>query len=299
MKAIFFFSFVFLWISQPLRAQLLAETVFHDDRNRFFYVYTPKKYTGNQPVPVVVYLHGVGYMGVEDVADLYEPKQFIPIADTANFILLVPVAETFEKSGMRAWNSKAGFGFLGQGFSMNQDVDDVGFINAMLDKAIKLYNVDESRIYLCGFSMGGFMTQRMAIESNTRFAAFASNSGTIGGVVRDRNIHRSIPMAHLHGTKDPTISYASPKIGKGAEETVQYWVEKNNCKTRPIAHTTYQDYDRKLDTIIVVDHYVYSNGEVNVEFFKKNESVHTWLAGDSKMIWNFFRKYRLEADPYR
>lgn len=279
-----------------LQAQLRAEAIFFDGKNRFYYIYVPKIYSPEKAVPVVVYLHGVGYMGVEGVADLYEPNQFIPIADTANFILLVPVAEAFEKTGMRAWNSGAGIGFLGQGFSMNGDVDDKGFIEAMLDKVEGTYSVDKKRIYLCGFSMGGFMTQRMAIERNSRFAAFASVSGTIGGLIGDRTIIRDIPIAHFHGTNDPTISYTNPKIGKGAEETVAFWVKQNKCKEKPIKHEVYNDFDRKLDTLVSVDHYVYSNGKTNVEFFKKNESVHTWLSDDSKRIWLFMRKYRLEEE---
>lgn len=272
-------------ISFSSTAQFTSHTLTVDNLTRTYYVHLPANYDASQPTPVVIWLHGMGTISVTDVQNLYAANQFALVSDTANFILLVPVAENYQLLNMRAWNSHAGLA----GIYPNTNIHDIDFIYSMLDTAIANYNVNQQCVYLCGFSMGGFMTERMALVNSFRFAAFASVSGTIGSGVTDLDPQRSIPIAHFHGTADNNVKYVNNPYGMDPDSLVNFWIANNNCDTTPIAHTTYSDVG--TNGTITIDHYVYSNGNADVEFFKENNATHEWLPKTSGKIWIFFNQH--------
>ncbi len=63
------------------------------------------------------------------------------------------------------------------------DLDDVGFILALVDELVASYSIDPDRVYLTGFSNGGLLAYRLACESD-RFAAIAPVGATLVGGVR-------------------------------------------------------------------------------------------------------------------
>ncbi len=280
-----FYLLFFLFFSIPSFSQFQAHSFVFDQISRTYYIHVPTSYTGANPVPIVVWLHGMGNISVEQVQHLYAANQFIPISEQEGFILLVPVAINYSLLNMRAWNSRAGL----LGIYPNTDVDDIGFINAMLDTTIATYNINLDRIYLCGFSMGGFMTERMALEDHTRFAAFASVSGTIGNGISNPTPGRAIPIAHFHGTADNNVSYHNNPYGIDPDSLVHFWIANNGCDTIPTTHTSYTDVGQ--NGTLTVDHYIYSGGNAAVEFFKANNSTHEWLPKTSQKIWMFFNKH--------
>ncbi|HTO16045.1 MAG TPA: T9SS type A sorting domain-containing protein [Edaphocola sp.] len=273
------FSFVY--------AQFDTKVINHDGLNRTYYIHVPANYNASNPAAVVVWLHGMGNISVAEVKNQYPAHQFVPIADTANFIILVPVAEDFPLLNMRAWNSQAGM----LGISPNTDVDDFGYIDAMLDEVIDSLSINQNKIFICGFSMGGFMTQRFALQHNNRFAAYASVGGTIGGNVLSMTPGRPIRIAHFHGTQDATVGYVNNTFGMGAEEMLNFWIDNNACDTSPSLQLTYTDNDPTNMSSILVDYSSYLNANADVEFHKLNGATHTWPVQTSQKIWDFFSKY--------
>ena len=98
-------------------------------------------------------------------------------------------------------------------------VDDVGFINALLDKLISRYDVDTDRIYVTGFSNGGMMAMSLACRLSHRIAGF----GAVGAgplvqayAVGELTVNSwSCPWAGsisgmiIHGTLDPATSHGN------------------------------------------------------------------------------------------
>ena len=64
--------------------------------------------------------------------------------------------------------------------------------------------VDAARIYLCGFSMGGYGTWSTAAHYPQRYAAIAPICG--GGEVSDAAVLREIPAWVFHGAMDDVVS---------------------------------------------------------------------------------------------
>lgn len=282
-KAIY--TLLFLTISVHLFAQWTDKSFTFDGKLREYRVYVPTNYNAAKPASIVVTLHGLG----DDMTN-FSGIGMDYIADTANILVLVPQALPDILFG-NAWNSGAGLGYY-----PNSNVNDIGFLNAMLDSTILQYAVNQQRIYMCGFSMGGFMTEKMACQSNGRFAAFASVSGTIGSALTQCNPGRTVPIAHFHGTADGTVGYANNTFGIGADSVVNFWVQNNQCNPTPI-HNTFPDI--AADSL-TVEHFAYSNGfnmNADVEFFKVNNGDHTWLFSPQNdidytaEIWKFFNKH--------
>lgn len=299
-------SLLLLIFSFQLQAQWIHKSFDFENISRDYWVYVPSGYNPSDPIPLVVTLHGMG-----DNDTNFRDIGFNLVADTANFIVLVPNAVPFNSSnpivqgiigGSRTWNSGAGVivPVIGEVIP-NSEINDVGFINKMVDATVDDYSIDEARIYLCGFSMGGFMTQRMAIESNGRYAAFATAAGTIGTELVNPNPGRAIPLAHFNGTVDEKVNWQSgnPLFQIYVDSMVTFWIDNNNCDPSPI-HTLLPDTNPTDG--YTVEHDVYPNGNDGsvLEVFKVNGAGHVWLGFNNDIsytleMWKFFSRFSFQT----
>lgn len=279
---------LFAWIFPTLiHAQLSTETMDHDGIERSFLRYVPEDYDGSEAYPVVFCLHGLG----DNMINFYSIGMN-NVADTAHFIVITPQALVDPTLSASAWNSGAG----AFGISPNPGIDDVGFISAIIDELAAEFNIDLTRIYSCGFSMGGFMTNRLGCELNDRLAAIASVAGTIGGVLNCNPGGGQLPMCHFHGTQDEVVGYSNNFFGTSAEATVAFWAANNGCDAGPEVSQVPDAYNDGL----TAEHWIYNgcNNNADVEFWKINNAYHVWLSAlndvdYTKEIWRFFRRYTL------
>ncbi len=287
-KSLFVFAIFSLSLVINANALWTNKTMTYGGITRNYRVYQSGNYNPAVPASLIIALHGLG-----DNMTNFSGIGFSHIADTANIICIFPQAVTDALMGQSAWNSGAG----AYGYYPNSSVNDIGFINAIMDSAIVNYSIDRSRIYLCGFSMGGFMTERMALQSNYRIAAFASMSGTIGSGITTFNPGRHVPIAHFHGTADSTVYYSGNMYGMDADTLVKFWVNKNGCNLVP---ATYSFPDVVSDGITVESFkYSGSDSDADVWFYKITGMDHTVLyqpvndLTEIAEVWNFFRRHTL------
>ncbi len=267
-------------------AQWQNKSMVHQGNTRQYRVYQSPNYNASNPASMVITLHGLG-----DNMTNFSGIGMNNIADTANIIVVVPQAFTDQLAGT-AWNSGAGF----MGYYPNATIDDVDFINTIIDSVEANYAINPNRVYACGFSMGGFMTNRLAIELNQRITAFASVAGTFGFGLTDYTPDNNVSYLHFHGTADGTVPYAGNASGIGADSIVNFWVGNNQCDMTP-QHTVIPD---SYNDGYTVDHYIYPNGQENseVEFFMVTGADHTWLGWNNDIsytreIWKFFNKHQV------
>lgn len=284
MKKILLLCFV-LGMFYSAQAQWSNKSFTHDGLTRQYRVYKPAIYNPAVPASLIIGLHGLG-----DNMTNFSGLGFSYIGDTANIIFIVPQAISDAFAGT-AWNSGAGF----MSYYPNATVNDVGFLNALIDTARANYAINPARVYIVGFSMGGFMTERMALQSNSQIAAFASFSGTIGSGITQFNPGRSVPIAHFHGTADGTVAFTGNSYGIDADSLVRFWVLNNGCNQVPDSMT----YPDLAGDSITIDRFIYQNtpGNPEVWFFRMNGADHTVLyqpTNDFTQImeaWMFLRKY--------
>ncbi len=306
-----------LIVNLSLTAQQTSEGFTFDNEARTYLLYVPTSYNSStDTLPFVFALHGLG-----DTKENFNSFNGLEsLAESEKFILVTPQAETPTETVtvfgipiqvgtlmQNGWHSGAGgnaFDFNGQTITLPQAYyvsssrDDVGFLRALLDTVSNHYNVDSNRVYSTGFSMGGFMTNKLACEMSDKIAAIASVSGTIGNEISNScNPEAIIPALHIHSLTDSTVGYDPNNWGLSAEDNVDFWINNNNCNTSP--DTT--DYSSVVADNFTTIKYLYTQGDSasEVEFYYLEGPSHneSWYAGNNKdintaeVIWAFFNRH--------
>jgi len=284
----------FLWMlpSMIVNSQTtISDSFIFDGIVRNYRLYIPETYNPVNPAPLVFNLHGYGSNNIEQ--ELY--ADFRPIADTAGFLLVHPNG-TLDGSNNLHWNT---FG--------TSNVDDVGFLSALMDTISITYNIDFDQIYSTGMSNGGFMSYSLACALSHRIAAIASVTGTmINTTFNACEPQRPMPLMHIHGTADVTVPYNGNVFFVSVPALIDYWVEHNNCSATPVI-TEVPDIDPNDGC--TAEHYLYTGGDLGstVEHYKIIGGGHSWPGAPininitnmdfsaSEEIWRFFRQYNLDG----
>ncbi|MBW2514393.1 MAG: hypothetical protein JRE21_07465, partial [Deltaproteobacteria bacterium] len=186
----------------------------HDGRQRWFRVFCPAGLPQN--APAVVLLHG----GAQSMRKIFRPRsggtqEWWHVAEKEKFLLLAPNGtnpDTGDTFGNRQhWNDVRNAPGVN-----NPRVDDVGFIRALLQWAVRSYPVDPGRIYVTGASNGGMMTYRLLMEMPDQIAAgaaFIANLPVDGQ--RLRIPERAVPLLICNGTADPLVRWEGGEIPGG------------------------------------------------------------------------------------
>lgn len=267
--------------------QHVSKTMIHGGLNRQYLEYVPTIYDGSSAVPLLICLHGLG-----DNMTNFSNIGMYAIADTANFIVVTPQAQSSVIGA--AWNSGASM----SGMQLNQTIDDIGFIGKLIDSVASFYNVDLRRVYVTGFSMGGFMCNRLACEYGHRITAIASVAGTIGSALQC-NPSRLVPVAHFHGSADGTIGYTGNQYGIDVDSLLAFWSGKHGCNSMPTI-TMMPDV---VSDGFTVEHHVYNNqtAVAPLEHYKVIGADHQWIYTPENdidyalLIWKFLSKFSNES----
>ena len=159
------------------------------DLSAEYLLYLPKDYgsRSRKRWPLMLFLHGAGERGsdISNVA-VHGPPKLVKQGKDFPFIIVSP-----QCPNGRLWDN------------------DVLF--ALLDEVTKKYNVDKSRIYLTGLSMGGYGTWSLGLTHPERFAAIAPICGggdPIARLLADPKktaATKSLGVWAFHGAKDPVV----------------------------------------------------------------------------------------------
>jgi polyhydroxybutyrate depolymerase len=184
-------------------------------------------------MPLVIFLNG--YNTTQAFYDA--PLNLAAHAEAMGFIYCGPSGVT-DSTGRQFWNaSEVCCDFY------DMQVDDAGFLRSLILQISADYNVDRSRIHLCGHSNGGFMSFRMAREHPDMVASIASISGTMDDQSVSPPPDGPVSVLEIHGTADATVLYGGGPLGvradgtgfpirgrsAGARESVRRWAEWNGC----------------------------------------------------------------------
>ena len=173
--------------------------------------------------------------------------------------------------------------------TVNESVDDAGFILAALDAVRAEHAICADSVFFAGFSLGGFMCHRMAIEHGDLINGIAAVSGLVGNDMQTLTPVDNVNILQLYGTDDERITYdgamvsyqnyGSYNVGLPVEETVDYWRNFNHCNAEAI----FEQYpDIQNDGLTFEMHsYLYGDNNTRVGFLKVNNGLHRWYTGDA------------------
>jgi polyhydroxybutyrate depolymerase len=199
---------------------------------RCYQIHVPVFYTSSKPVPLLIALHGGG----GNSARMGKFSGFDKLSDRDTFLVVYPQA--YEKH----WNDGRDMDIYA---SQKDQVDDVGFISALIDTVQKKYTIDPSKVYVTGMSNGGMMSYRLACELGHRIKAIAAVIANIPVKLKDScNPSQAIPVLIMNGTEDPLMPFEGGDVHLGKRknlgkvistaETVKFWLDKNRCTGKPL-----------------------------------------------------------------
>ena len=164
---------------------VLSQDVIGDRKNLDgleYLVTTPDNYNKNQKAgyPLLLFLHGGDRSNTK-----HHPKKYAERA-SVNFPFIVVAPHC---TGGCSWSG----------------VD----FEALLKKVQQEYNVDTKRMYITGYSMGGYGTWSALEKYALLFAAAAPIAG--GGNASKICVANNLPIKAYHGDKDNVIDYSQSK----------------------------------------------------------------------------------------
>ncbi|MBX3162046.1 MAG: hypothetical protein KF773_39150 [Deltaproteobacteria bacterium] len=197
--------------AQPLDA---TWTLTVGGRTRTARVHVPASYVPSARTPVVLNIHG----RTSNSASQANLSRAIAKSDAAGFVLVHPDSAT----SPTAWNAGS---CCDPATSTN--VDDVGFIGALLDELEAKLCVDTDRVYAMGLSNGAYLSHKLACEMADRIAAI----GPVAGLLLQSpcSPSRPVPVMMVNGTSDNLSLYQF--VG----QAVTFWKGKNGCTTEGVS----------------------------------------------------------------
>jgi len=273
--------------------QQIDRTLLYDGNDREYILYIPANYQESQTAPLLFHLHGGNGYAQEWIS----ASNMRSIADTAGCILVYPQALADPNDeGSLNWIHKD-----------PTDHDDIYFIESIIDELSSEYMIDESRIYACGYSLGGEFTFELLCRLNNRIAAGAAVARTMQTYTYN-NCSPEHPTALMTilGTDD----YVSPYEGLSwngelfyvsADDMHLYWAEFNNTELNPIVVDV---PNTNISDGTTVQRKTWANGTncVSVEELKVNGGGHDWPGVFGNMdidsdqeIWNFVSKHNING----
>jgi len=293
MKNIKLFFLAILMFSTDLSFGQIAGSFEFEGRIRNYEVFPQNIQPG---MPLVVSLHG----GSETLQWYRNYTLMDEYADTSGFIIVFP-------AGINTmWNNGSNNSMI------DNTVNDIGFISALIDTMKIHFNIAMDSIYCCGFSQGCMMTYRLACELGHRFAAVAGVGGCMCETAINENWDpiRPIPFMHFHGTEDTYVWYnGGPTTSNHLSilETLNFWIQNNNCSL--ISDTvSLPDIDPSDSTTVQKISFTNCSDSASIIHYKILRGGHTWpklvstfafgsegnknrdIEANAEM-WNFFKNY--------
>ena len=228
--------------------------------------------------PLVVMLHGATGTGAQ-AENSYGWDQ---LADSAKFVVAYP-------DGIgRSWN---GHGCCSK--AMRENIDDVGFITAMVGQISADLPIDKLRVYAAGISNGGIMSYALACNSGI-FAAIGPDSATMLDAC---SAPHPTSVIHIHGTADKLVPYNggqgwSTVNGPSVPDVNAFWLKVDQCgaanvTTRPpLTTSTAACADKRSVELITIEggKHQWPGGSTFLE--KRDPTSHQLDA--TQTIWQFF-----------
>lgn len=296
--------------------------------DREYLLYIPKHYNENNPADLIVCLHGFN----RTMHDFFEAYNILTIADSLNLIVLAPQAlseqdpevlhqaENLKDYGIdipldAAWSCglkvKATFlGFLELlNVELNKNVDDVAFIEAIINEAKSNYYINNDNTFIFGTSLGGFMSYQYALYNGNDLSGLISICGSMGNNIKNENSDVNIPICDFHSVDDEVVPYSGllsfnslieVSLCQEKEKVITDWVSRNNALTLPSIENinyypatsgytvTKYTYPEKENEVI---HYKITGAKHSYYFKKENDCMDY-----NEEVYKFIKNHTKEPD---
>lgn len=278
---------------------------------RQYIVHVPRGYDGKTPVPVVIMFHGAG----GTARSAMRQTGWTEKSDEAGFLAVFPEGTSRDptkaarfKGNPQVWNDGSGRGNAAQ-----RAVDDVGFVNAVIDDLQARFAIEKRRVYVTGFSNGASMAFRLGLELSTRIAAIAPVSGPLW--LENPKLKQPVSLIYLMGAEDAFNPLDSREPSNTAQRKQASALQSKRALPGESALKWAKMLDCPLEPKVVYDKegvkavsYTPCQENAEVIYYTIGGMGHTWPGGKSRLpewmvgkttdklkgndiIWEFFQKH--------
>jgi polyhydroxybutyrate depolymerase len=187
----------------------------HEGRRRTAVIFVPK--AGQIPAtgwPLVMMLHGAG----GSAKNVIESTGWAELGEKEGFVTVFPNgtprnekrAESFI-GNPQTWNSGGKQSLAAGGSSATaKDINDVGFLGALITRVQREITIDPGRIYVAGHSNGAGMAYRFGFERTDLVAAIGVVAGHF--FLEPRPLAHPVSLIQIVGDKDPFTPVAGGDV---------------------------------------------------------------------------------------
>lgn len=278
-----------------LQASDENKSILVDGLERTYIVHLPPAYDSSKPYPLVIVLHGGG----GNAENVIRMSGMSEKADKENFMVVYPNGTGKFKDRFLTWNT-----WICCGYALEQNINDVKFINKLIEKLQNELNIDSKRIFATGISNGGMMAYRLACECSDKIAAIAPVSGALNS--ENPNPTSPVSVIAFHGTADENLPYnggmgkksiSKGRVDKPVSYAINFWVIYDGCNTSPI---------REEFGNIIKERYAGGKVGTEVVLYTIKGGGHAWPGGTAgrrsgdqptqeisatDLMWEFFKAH--------
>jgi len=280
--------------------------------DRTWLVHMPPQAANHQPLPMVLNFHGAGSNGKQE--EHY--SRMDAAADRDGFIAVYPNG-TGRLANHYTWNAGTCCGY-----AMFHQVDDVGFVKALIDWMAARTPIDRRRVYATGISNGGMMSYRLAAQASDYIAAIApvAASMTTGKI----SAGHPMPIMAFNSVDDPILRYSGGygrqvsslfdrNLGNpGVEQGLARWREADGCPDQAQIAPEISGKDGSRNKGITATRYTWGpcRADTEIVLWKFTGSGHVWPGGiqnrlvaflgrgtdlidANEEMWKFFSRFAL------
>jgi len=276
-------------------AETIERTVRVGASERSYEIDVPAHRERAQALPVVIVFHGGG--GAAD--SVRRQSRMSARGEADGFITVYPQGSGGIAGRLKTWNAGTCCGP-----AMQQRIDEMAFVAALLDDLAAAVAIDRARVYATGISNGGMMAYEVACAFADRIAAIAVVAGEMTALERCRP-SRPVPVLVIHGSDDRNLpvdggvgakAFAVHDV-RSVAAAVEFWMRHDGCADS--ARSEVAGTVRRT-------RYASCSGGSEVEFVMIEGGGHSWPGGDrvarfldppsqaldaTAEIWRFFARH--------
>jgi len=270
---------------------------------RIYLVHLPQNIKTQSALPILFHLHGGGGTARSSIGLTY--GRFNELSNRDGFIVVYPQAVAKNWNDGRKSNKVKAW---------RENIDDVGFIVAIIEELNKKYSIDNNRIFTTGMSNGGFMSSRLICDRADIFRGAAILTATLSVDYFPKcKPEQSTAVMVMNGTEDKIVPFNGGQVkvlnkSRGnvlsTGDIMKFWKEKNECITKkPMVSLSNKQND---GTTVDVIEYENCNERGSLILYRINGGGHTWPGGKQyfgerligktsrdivacDIIWNYFK----------
>lgn len=234
-----------------------VEYLVHEGVARRYVVIRPEPVTVNAPLMILLHAHG---LAPERMANLTRAGR---IAVTGGAWVFLP-----EASDNGKWHEDPS----------RSGPDDIGFIKALIEHGIGVDHLDAKRVYIAGYSSGGFMALRAACSLSPMVAAVGAVAASLRDTVATSCVTtHPTSVAQFNGTSDLVVPYNGEfNALHGAQYSAAFWAGRAGCVAGQTQTTPLPDAAPADGTTVSLLRYTGCPAGTDVRLYTVDKGGHTW-----------------------